>query len=225
MGGLSELRPGAGLLAGRADAGLVRAAATAWCRCATLRPAPRSSDSSATAPSCAGSLSHPTGAGLATGGDDRYDQTVGRARLRAVPVSSPQRVEGKPTGVRDETRPTVLDRDGVPRAGGLYAPWRPGPTIPTADQAPPKPDGPGACRGERCDGAGRTDRPPAGGQMGRGQGQPARPADDAEYLRRVYLDLVGKIPTAAEARDFLDDTTSGQAHAAGGSRCSTAPLI
>ena len=35
--------------------------------------------------------------------------------------------------------------------------------------------------------------------------QPARPADDAEYLRRVYLDLVGKIPTAAEARDFLDD--------------------
>jgi hypothetical protein len=34
---------------------------------------------------------------------------------------------------------------------------------------------------------------------------PARPADDAEYLRRVYLDLVGMIPTAAEARDFLDD--------------------
>ena len=35
--------------------------------------------------------------------------------------------------------------------------------------------------------------------------RPARPADDAEFLRRVYLDLVGKIPTAAEARDFLDD--------------------
>ena len=34
----------------------------------------------------------------------------------------------------------------------------------------------------------------------------APPADDAEYLRRVYLDLVGKIPTAAEARDFLDDS-------------------
>ena len=38
-----------------------------------------------------------------------------------------------------------------------------------------------------------------------GKVQPARPADDAEYLRRVYLDLVGTIPTAAEARDFLDD--------------------
>ena len=30
-------------------------------------------------------------------------------------------------------------------------------------------------------------------------------ADDGEYLRRVSLDLIGKIPTAAEARDFLDD--------------------
>jgi hypothetical protein len=34
---------------------------------------------------------------------------------------------------------------------------------------------------------------------------PAPPADDAEFLRRVYLDLVGKVPTAAEAREFLDD--------------------
>ncbi len=38
--------------------------------------------------------------------------------------------------------------------------------------------------------------------------QPARPADDAEFLRRVYLDLVGMIPTAAEARDFLDDLST-----------------
>ena len=35
--------------------------------------------------------------------------------------------------------------------------------------------------------------------------RPAQSADDAEYLRRVYLDLVGKIPTAAEACSFLDD--------------------
>ena len=34
---------------------------------------------------------------------------------------------------------------------------------------------------------------------------PVGPADDAEYLRRLSLDLVGKIPAAAEARDFLDD--------------------
>ena len=34
---------------------------------------------------------------------------------------------------------------------------------------------------------------------------PAPQADDAEFLRRVALDLTGKIPTAAEARDFLDD--------------------
>ena len=34
---------------------------------------------------------------------------------------------------------------------------------------------------------------------------PARPADDAEFLRRVYLDLVGIIPTHEEAKAFLDD--------------------
>ena len=33
----------------------------------------------------------------------------------------------------------------------------------------------------------------------------ASPSDDAEYLRRVWLDLAGKIPTAADTQDFLDD--------------------
>jgi hypothetical protein len=33
----------------------------------------------------------------------------------------------------------------------------------------------------------------------------AEEAEDGEFLRRVSLDLIGKIPTAAEARDFLDD--------------------
>jgi hypothetical protein len=34
---------------------------------------------------------------------------------------------------------------------------------------------------------------------------PAPPAPDAEFLRRVYLDLVGRIPSVAEARAFLED--------------------
>lgn len=35
---------------------------------------------------------------------------------------------------------------------------------------------------------------------------PSGPADDAEFLRRVYLDCIGTLPTAAEARRFLDDS-------------------
>ena len=35
--------------------------------------------------------------------------------------------------------------------------------------------------------------------------QPAPQADDAEFMRRVYLDLIGRIPSAGEARQFLED--------------------
>lgn len=34
---------------------------------------------------------------------------------------------------------------------------------------------------------------------------PSEPADDATYLRRVYLDVIGTLPTPAEARRFLED--------------------
>jgi hypothetical protein len=35
--------------------------------------------------------------------------------------------------------------------------------------------------------------------------KPAALADDAEFFRRVHLDLAGRIPSVTEARDFLDD--------------------
>jgi hypothetical protein len=34
---------------------------------------------------------------------------------------------------------------------------------------------------------------------------PSETCDDADYLRRVYLDVIGTLPTPAEARRFLDD--------------------
>jgi hypothetical protein len=37
---------------------------------------------------------------------------------------------------------------------------------------------------------------------------PATPAEDAEFLRRVYLDLAGRIPTVGEARAFMADQRS-----------------
>lgn len=38
--------------------------------------------------------------------------------------------------------------------------------------------------------------------------KPAPPADDATFLRRVYLDLCGIIPTQEEAKEFLDDPST-----------------
>jgi hypothetical protein len=39
---------------------------------------------------------------------------------------------------------------------------------------------------------------------------PAQAADDAEFLRRIYLDLLGTIPTADEAASFLKDGDAGK---------------
>ncbi len=40
--------------------------------------------------------------------------------------------------------------------------------------------------------------------------QPRPPIDDATFVRRIYLDVAGRIPTAEEARKFLDDETPGK---------------
>jgi hypothetical protein len=52
--------------------------------------------------------------------------------------------------------------------------------------------------------AGRIDRL-VGERWAKENVRPTQAADDAEFLRRVYLDLTGRIPRVSEARDFLDD--------------------
>src|SRR5207247_1658940 len=39
---------------------------------------------------------------------------------------------------------------------------------------------------------------------------PSDTCDDATFLRRVYLDVIGTLPTAAEARTFLADKSAGK---------------
>src|SRR5689334_3315653 len=39
---------------------------------------------------------------------------------------------------------------------------------------------------------------------------PNVPADDATFLRRIYLDLNGRIPTLEEADDFYGDSKEGR---------------
>src|SRR5262245_61886195 len=38
-----------------------------------------------------------------------------------------------------------------------------------------------------------------------GKVEPAPQADDAEFFRRLSLDLTGRVPSLAAVRDFLDD--------------------
>jgi hypothetical protein len=53
--------------------------------------------------------------------------------------------------------------------------------------------------------AGRIDQRLAAGWQTVGL-TPAAPADDSEFVRRLYLDLAGRIPRVTEVRDFLEDT-------------------
>lgn len=39
---------------------------------------------------------------------------------------------------------------------------------------------------------------------------PAEPGTDADFLRRIYLDIIGRLPTSAEARTFLSDNSPGK---------------
>ena len=54
--------------------------------------------------------------------------------------------------------------------------------------------------------------------------EPAPLADDAEFLRRVYLDLAGRIPRVAEVRLFLDDRAPDKRRRLVETACSPGPI-
>ncbi|WP_337174199.1 DUF1549 domain-containing protein [Paludisphaera sp.] len=65
----------------------------------------------------------------------------------------------------------------------------------------PEAPSPGASRGS-ADVASFLD-PPLRAAWQEAELKPAPPAKDEEFLRRAYLDILGRIPTVAEAREFL----------------------
>jgi hypothetical protein len=77
-------------------------------------------------------------------------------------------------------------------------------SLPFAAAAAPSPKGPIALVDEEAL-AQRIDHHLAAQMAAKGV-PPAELCDDATFLRRVYLDLAGCIPSIIDARDFLDDT-------------------
>ena len=53
--------------------------------------------------------------------------------------------------------------------------------------------------------------------------KPAKPATDEEFLRRAYLDLLGRIPNVQEARAFLQHAREATSGTSWSSTCSIIP--
>ncbi len=47
--------------------------------------------------------------------------------------------------------------------------------------------------------------------------RPAKEVDDAIWCRRVFLDVIGRIPTTAELKEFVERSRQGQTRQVGGS--------
>ncbi len=146
----------------------------------------------------------PDGTGLATGGADRTIKLWDVPAYRAVPDSVHEDSKEALGGFEMKHNHRFWIATVGLVLGGLWVVAAAGADDSPVDRTPAQPRGPRGAASDAQALAEQIDRLLAA-KWAEAKVRPARPADDAEYLRRVYLDLVGKIPTAAEARDFLDD--------------------
>ena len=110
--------------------------------------------------------------------------------------------EAKPRNAKKEKKQARLDRkQGEAKTGSVVMP-----AIPEIANAPPiRPDGKLRMEVDQIKTAALWVDRYVGGALNKAGQKPNPPSDDFVFLRRIYLDAVGRIPTDDEASTFLKD--------------------
>jgi Protein of unknown function (DUF1553)/Protein of unknown function (DUF1549) len=144
--------------------------------------------------------------------DDRSVNQAPHARTHPTPAAARERHPDRSSPAAARMRPPVRDSHPALPAQAQPRPALPRPTPPTGEalqqqalravfqtEDPPLPAGAKVVEGAR-----RIDELVRAALRAKGIA-PAALCSDAVFVRRVYLDVIGRIPTAEEARRFLDD--------------------
>jgi hypothetical protein len=140
------------------------------------------------------------GIGELTGGADDPAQLVG-AVDQAAPVERPQAATAKPQAAVEPALPVDAVARSVARPSVV-----PEEDEPAAGNAPPiRPTNEPLWEPQAQDKLSQTIDEQLAALWLAQKIHPAGPSSDAEFMRRVYLDLTGRVPSPSEAHEFLDD--------------------